>query len=462
MNREKEEVYINSSFCLHLPSYSLPAPGVSNSWTEKGHRRHATVDCDDTDRSVPRPKDYMYPGSRIDAVARGFSSEAIHEGEQAPSRRQATRYMYPNPIPTDSPLSSGSQGSTHSRSSPTKLYQQPRSSPQGLSGSASSLLPPAPALSHSRRGSYESDVSANNGTQSNPYATARAQLRRTHSRRGLRDEATETQGSNYQVSPTHLTEQYSSSRIYASSNRSQDALGAAQGEAYTRGRSRRGEPSPRRRYSYDASPRRDAVIPDMSILSPINSARNSRYTLSGESSISEPVIPDVSLIMEAEIKRGKGDRVRRRLVPTRSSSEDNGELRGKDDFDLTDSSDDDDDGYVRVDHMHGNEAGNGAYYTRPTRDGYGPGDASENEGQRSRAPSRTPSRPPSRGILKRSSSVCSQRSTKSVRIEIPRDRRALEEVRDAEDKFENARMYNLLWSCFISLIACSLFFRAPA
>ena len=181
------------------------------------------------------------------------------------------------------------------------------------------------------------------------------------------------------------------------------------------------------------------MIPDMSILSPISSIRDSRYT-SGDSSISEPVIPDASLIAEAERARGKGERVRKRLVPTRSSSESGGDALGTD-WAQSEISSADEAEYVNVGFNEAAPNGNGSYYTRPyrTRDGYGSGYNSEAEGQRSRAPSRTPSRPPSRGILKRSSSVCSARSTKSVRIEIPRDRRALEEVRDAEDKVDGAR-----------------------
>ncbi|KAH8120177.1 hypothetical protein DFH11DRAFT_1722023 [Phellopilus nigrolimitatus] len=174
-------------------------------------------------------------------------------------------------------------------------------------------------------------------------------------------------------------------------------------------------------------------MPESAATSPFQSKRNSRYT-SGESSVSEPVIPDVSLIMEAELSKSKTERVRRRLVPFQTSSEEGGGHYASDsDLSELTSSDNEDEGEQ--------DGRDGNFYRRPyrTRDGYGSGYASDVHGGQSRPVSRPASRSPSRGILKRSSSACSQRSNKSVRIEIPKDRKALEEVREAEDKVDSAK-----------------------
>ncbi|OCB90108.1 hypothetical protein A7U60_g2667 [Sanghuangporus baumii] len=452
-----------------LHSYSMPVPGTAGSSnSEKEHRRRATVDCDDTDRSVPRPKGYMYSANAVYTKNQDVSPESRHnenaysmqgarnpDDDHSPSavHRIARMYNY-NLVPGGSPQSStGSKGSPHLQGSPGASYflesslhsqnspgkgahqargygsnltvDQAHAYSKGSNGSPT-LLPPDPALSRSRRGSDDHDINASRQvlTPQVNSATGHAprQLRRTDSRRDLRDP--QPTGAGLVDRPVVPPPEYYAPQARSPRSGAIVALTGQQvpeAERYQRGRSRR---SPRRHY--DASPhRRDAVIPDMAALTPMGSNRNSRYT-SGGSSVSEPVIPDVSLIIEADHIRNRGDRVRRRLVPFQSSSEEGGS-RYASDFDPSDysSSDDEDDDY----------------YKRPyrPRDGYGSGYTTEAEGVKHRAPSRPQSRSPSRGILKRSSSVCSQRSSKSVRLEIPRDRRALEEVRDAEDKVDRVR-----------------------
>ena len=439
-------------------SYSMPVPGTAGSSnSEKEHRRRATVDCDDTDRSVPRPKGYMYSANatyaRTDGVSpemhqhnNGYGVQGVRstDDNHSPSAVNRIARMYNhNLVPGGSPHSSnGSKGSPRLRGSPGASYildssQHSQNSPGKVAlqarGYGSTLtVDQVHAYAKGSNGSPNHDVNATRqvlpAQGDNAAGQPHRQLRRTDSRRALRDP--HPVNAEPVVPPTeyYVTQTKSPRRGTIIPPAVQQVPEA---DSYQqRGRSRR---SPRRHYGAASPHPRQAVIPDMAAFTPTGSNRNSRYT-SGGSSVSEPVIPDVSLIMEAELSRNRGDRVRRRLVPFQSSSEEGGS-RHASDFESSDSSSDDDQG----------AALDNGYYQRPYRPRDGYDSAYETEGPRPRAPSRPQSRSPSRGILKRSSSVCSQRSNKSVRLEIPRDRRALEEVRDAEDKVDRARKHTRLY-----------------
>lgn len=400
---------------------TMPTPNHYPSISEREHRRRSTVDCDDTDRSVPRPKNYMYRSSVYTRSHDGGSNDILGQN-------------------IASTLSSGSSPSHESANhpsngSPGKHHAHATAYGTVLNGSPN-LLPPTSGQGQvrTRRESHENVVKLTSQAQApgTPH-----QLRRTYSRRTMRDHSpngAQTHVEGYGTWEYQGYEPKSPRRMTmpVPEVQQQQSYQYADEDAYQRGRTRRGEAQRRPHYSYDTSPHRsDVVIPDSAYTrGSANSARNSRYT-SGGSSVSEPVIPDESLIKEAERSRNKADRVRQRLVPFASSSEEGGRRR----YDS-----DSDDSYSDISMGEGGYSG---FYKPPyrTRDGYGSGYGSEFDGTKSRPASRPPSRPPSRGILKRSSSMCSQRSNKSVRIELTRDRKALEEVRDAEDKVDKATKY---------------------
>ncbi|KAI5121266.1 hypothetical protein M0805_002311 [Coniferiporia weirii] len=467
----------------HSTTYSPPT-------ADTGHNRRATVGGDDTDRSVRRPKGYMYSSpaaygmQRDDTRSDPYPHDNTHDSQRAhqlgsdhspSSLRRMTRFLNQRLTVTGSPLSSGSpsgsprsQGSVgvvvgsqrlhdstggspyEQRTSPVRPAVVPRQY-NGVAGSGSpNLLPPAPGLhSRSPRGSNDGSNDAG-GIDSSLVGKVRRKLsKRRPSQQSLRGH----NSSNAQpVDAKHaLQHNVQEQDLYASGGKSPrrgysmplDVQQTGEGVVSYRSTSHRNELPTHTAYAYGRSPKyADRVIPDMAGMKPSDSSRNSRYT-SGGSSVSEPVIPDISLIMEAERGRTKNDRVRRRLVPLQSSSEEGGTRYYDSDADLSGL-----DSVTDYEGKEGQDDGSGEFYKRPyrARDGYGSEYASEVDGGKSRPPSRPPSRSPSRGILKRSSSVCSQRSNKSVRLEIPKDRRALEEVRDAEDKVDSAerRLKDLL------------------
>lgn len=405
----------------HTVSYS--ANSVSTPIADREHRRRATVDCDDTERSVPRPKGYMYASvtpqldaHQHDAYAQytqhqngtvGHSPSMMHRltralkhgvqvmGSSSSASSSPRDYgrgaALAGRSPSGSPQSQGSYGDSSLNGS---HHQQPPK------GSANLLAPVPVAQALSSPGSNASSGDANHSPQ---YPTrGRTKLLKRPSNQQMRPKTPDRDTQAARGRQPHPDDYANGHTSYAPRN--------PPGTPY----------------------RRDKVILDDDAYDPLApNRRDSRYT-SGGSSVSEPVIPDPALIREVDAKKTKAERVKRRLVPLRSSSEESSARRRDVESEMSDFTDveyDDDD--------------DGGFYKRPTRsrDGYGSGYASDADGMRPRSLSRPPSRPPSRGILKRSSSVCSQRSTKSVRLEIPKDRRALEEVRDAEEKVEHAGKY---------------------
>jgi len=127
------------------------------------------------------------------------------------------------------------------------------------------------------------------------------------------------------------------------------------------------------------------------------------------SSVSDPVIPDASLLVEAAVLRGREKPFRPRLYDYASSES---PLGTEDEESEDDDSDEDDDRPARP-RSRGS--------VRSVRSSRSAGD-------------------PGPSILKRSGSRCSQRSSKSVRLDIPEDQAAVQEVRHLQDEVYEAGM----------------------
>lgn len=438
------------SFTVAYSNNVPTPPGVhSPPMADIGARRRATVDGDDTQRSIPHPKGYMYSTSNADHSVRmqttdrryGFRPESgLAPGPSQPGREGSTTVrpmtrIQGQEVGLVSPLSSGSPSGMQRRS--PVMRPSPNTSSRNLNEAGqqrTSLSVPSPnALPVSR-----------NGSPSNASPNSAQSVLERQSR---------------QNSPNQQARFVAAQTVVGSSSPS-GRQNIANGQANHPVRRQGSSASLQRRESQDTGP----VIPHMSgvvpqqqspILqfnrdnggsytfyhgtrgmkdsAPFHSNRSSRYT-SGDDSVTDPVIPDISLVMENELSKQKEKPMRRRLVPFRSSSDEKPFQSDSDsDSDTTDS----DIGFNNPEDRPPVEG----FYTRPyrPRDGYSSANASDAESIPARPDSRASSCAPSRGILKRSSSVCSQRSNKSVRIEIPQDRRALEEVREAEDKLGKAR-----------------------
>lgn len=128
------------------------------------------------------------------------------------------------------------------------------------------------------------------------------------------------------------------------------------------------------------------------------------------SNVSDPVIPDPSLLVEAAVLRGREKPFRPRLYDYASSESPPGSDEESEDDDEDEDSDEDDDRPARP-RSRGS--------VRSVRSSRSAGD-------------------PGPSILKRSGSRCSQRSSKSVRLDIPEDQAAVQEVRRLQDEVYEA------------------------
>lgn len=463
---------IRKSFTIGHPIHgSMHGNGMSPPTADQDHRRRATLDSGDTDRSVPRRKGYMYrttealvadsariygqqplqggtylepsrngsrPRQNGDATTQGFSPMAAAQAQLSPLGRASTvsSVSYTGSPKQRSPMSDRLSVPSSSPQIPQggsnlKPLQQRRASPIPPSSSPNTQSP------HLRtRGSSADSSSGPPVIPRELYAPSTE--RRSSSDRDRKNPNKPGSHGTGSAMPT-LYEQ--NTRQGESAVRTEKPAQADDGSMAGTGHTAR---TNKNGHSVQSPAQRNEPL---QYETPVNiwktngpikpvSTRSSIYT-SGESD-GGPVIPDASLIMDAVSMRAREKPHRRQLVPFLSSSEENTSYRPTDvDTDFSSDDSDSDDG-------RGRQNNGTASYGRihKDRDGYASGYTSEAGSVagsvRSRASSRAPSRPPSRGILKRSNSACSQRSGKSVRLEITEDRVALEEAREAEEAVNRA------------------------
>ena len=468
------QVQMRKSYTIGHPTHGTkPGEGMSPPLGDSEHRRRATLDSGDTERSVPRRKGYMYrtsealiaDGVRLQPLQAGIAAypethrnakagfQHRYSSDAAANALSPTAASHANlsPIGLASTASSNSySGSPKQRSPlsdrlsvPNSSPQIPQMSPSGkpLQHRKASPIPPSPANSPARVRVPSID-SSKGPVVPRELTPALPGRRGSLDRRDFNSRGSPAANSAMPTVYERNTRQGEPTEVRADKSTQSDLRPL---EGHTTGAKHSSRSHNKVRTPAQRTDNLDYETPrniwqTNGPIKPV-STRSSIYT-SGESD-GGPVIPDASLIMDAVIMRARDKPHRRQLVPFLSSSEENTSYRPTDvDTDFTSESSDSED-----------RRGRQTTYGRiqRDRDGYTSEAGSVAGSVRSRASSRPPSRPPSRGILKRSNSTCSQRSAKSVRLEITEDRVALEEAREAEEAVNKASEYIYLlaiWRLF--------------